>query len=269
MRLARAAGFKLQLHFMPNLLGSTPEQDVSDFHSLFSDPDFRPDELKIYPCSLVESAELMRFYEAGQWRPYDHAELLHVLCSVLSATERYCRLSRVVRDISSEDIVTGNRMSNFRELAEQALAKKGMRCRDIRSREIKQERFDPRALSLRATSYDTAIGAEQFLELCTPEDRVVGFLRLSLPEQPSFIAEIAGSAMIRELHVYGAALALGSRDPDRAQHRGLGQALLNEAFTRARSAGYRKLAVISAVGTRAYYRKLGFDDGVLYQHRSL
>jgi elongator complex protein 3 len=211
----------------------------------------------------------MRFYEAGQWRPYDHDELLHVLCGVLSATERYCRLSRVVRDISSEDIVTGNRMSNFRELAERALEKEGLRCRDIRSREIKQQHFDPHELSLRVTSYDTAIGAEQFLELCTCEDRVVGFLRLSLPKEPSFIAEIAGSAMIRELHVYGAALALGAHDADRAQHRGLGRWLMNEAITRARSAGYPKLAVISAVGTREYYRKLGFGDGELYQQKSL
>jgi elongator complex protein 3 len=269
IRLARAAGFKLQLHFMPNLLGATPEQDVSDFRVLFSDPDFRPDELKVYPCSLVESAELMRFYEAGQWHPYDHGELLQVLCAVLSATERYCRLSRVVRDISSDDIVTGNRMSNFREIAEQALERQGVRCQDIRSREIRQLRFDPNALSLRVTSYDTGIGAERFLELCTSEDRVVAFLRLSLPEKTCFIDEIAGSAMIRELHVYGAALALGARDIDRAQHRGLGRMLVSEAMTRALRAGYRDLAVISAVGTRAYYRKLGFTDGELYQHRAL
>jgi elongator complex protein 3 len=269
IRLLRAAGFKIQAHFMPNLLGSTPAQDLEDFQRLFDDPDFRPDELKVYPCSLVQSTELMRFYDAGQFRPYDDDQLLHVLRGVLVATPRYCRLSRVVRDISSSDIVAGNRRSNFREVAQQALSREGGRCHDIRSREIRHDDFDPQALSLRATCYDTALGQEQFLEICTSEDRLAGFLRLSLPSSASFIDEIADSAMIRELHVYGGALALGARHARMPQHRGFGRWLVNEAIARSRSAGYRALAVISAVGTRPYYRKLGFEDGELYQHFAL
>jgi elongator complex protein 3 len=268
-RLLRAAGFKIQAHLMPNLLGSTPAADVEDYRRAFDDPDFRPDELKLYPCSLVKSAELMRYYDAGAFEPYSHDDLLHVLSSALALTPRYCRLSRVVRDISSGDIVDGNRVANFRELAEQALTHRGLRCEDIRSREIKHERFDQQSLRLRATCYETSIGQERFLELCTPEDRLVGFVRLSLPERTSFVAEIAGSAVIRELHVYGAALALGAHDGNRPQHQGLGRRLLHEAAARAHAAGYADLAVISAVGTRPYYRKLGFTDGELYQHLAL
>jgi elongator complex protein 3 len=269
MRLLRAAGFKIQAHVMPNLLGSTPEQDIADFARVFDHPDFRPDELKLYPCSLIESAELMRYYEAGHFRPYTHAELLQVLRSALSATPRYCRLSRVVRDISSSDIVAGNRVANFRELAERALAQEGVPCQDIRSREIKHEHFDPEQLRLRVTAYETSIGQEQFLELTTPEDRLLGFLRLSLPTRASFIAELAGSALIRELHVYGAAVVLGAHDESRPQHRGLGRWLMREASERAALAGYRDLAVISAIGTRPYYRKLRFEDGPLYQHLAI
>jgi elongator complex protein 3 len=268
-RLLRAAGFKIQAHLMPNLLGSTPERDVADHRRAFDDPDFRPDELKLYPCSLVPSAELMRDYEAGTYAPYTREQLLQVLTHALRDTARYCRLSRVVRDISSSDIVDGNRLANFRELAERELRGRGERGQDIRSREIKHARFDPERLELRVTAYETSVGREQFVELVTPEDRLVGFVRLCLPERPSFIAEIAGSALIRELHVYGRTLSLGERDANRAQHRGLGTRLLAEAASRARVAGYEDLAVISAVGTRPYYRARGFADGPLYQHLRL
>jgi elongator complex protein 3 len=268
-RLLRGAGFKIQAHIMPNLLGATPELDIEDYLSLFADADFRPDELKLYPCSLIESAELMRFHQSGEWRPYAHEELLRVLCAALAATPRYCRLSRVIRDISSSDIVAGNRMSNLRELAEQALRDQGTPCVDIRSREIGSHAFELGVLRVQATCYESAIGQEQFLELCTPEDRVVAFLRLSLPEQTSFVPELAQHAVIRELHVYGPALALGARDGTRPQHRGLGRWLIDEAVTRARAAGFGALSVISAVGTRPYYRRLGFEDGALYQQRAL
>jgi elongator complex protein 3 len=269
MRLLRAAGFKIHAHWMPNLLGATPESDVEDFRRIFADSDFRPDELKVYPCSLVESAELMRFYERGEWRPYEKHELLHVLERVIAEAPRYCRLSRIVRDISSEDIVVGNRLSNFRELAERSLLEQGIRAADIRSREIKHDRFEPDALALGVTEYATCHGRELFLEFVTPDDRIVGFLRLSLPVQRAFIDEIAGCALIRELHVYGASLALGARDDERAQHRGLGRRLVEHARALARGAGFARLAVISAIGTRPYYRKLGFSDGALYQHTQL
>lgn len=268
MRLLRGAGFKVLAHFMPNLLGSTPALDVAGARALFDDHDFRPDELKIYPCSLVETADLMQHYAAGEYRPYEHDELLEVLADVLAAAPRYCRLSRVVRDISSCDIVAGNRMANLRELAEDRLRSEGRACMDVRAREIRQGAIDPEALALCATEYETSVSRELFIELCAPGDRLAGFVRLSLPREPSFIAELAGNAVIRELHVYGASLAVGSHEAGRPQHNGLGQRLVSEALRHARDAGYTTLSVISAVGTRPYYRRLGFRDGALYQHRA-
>jgi len=269
MRLLRGAGFKIHAHWMPNLLGASPESDLEDFGRIFDSPDFRPDELKIYPCSLIETAELMRYYERGEWRPYTHAELLDVVAGVLGRVPRYCRVSRVIRDISSNDIVAGNKLTNFRQIAEAELERRGSACRDIRAREVRHEGVDTAALELRATPYETSTGREVFLEFVSAGDRIVAFLRLALPTERVTIGEIDGSALVREVHVYGASLELGARDGDRAQHRGLGQALVEEATRRARDAGYTDLAVISAVGTRGYYRRLGFVDGPLYQHRAL
>jgi len=266
LALLRAAGFKIHAHWMPNLLGATPAGDIEDFARLFDDADFRPDELKIYPCSLVASAELMRHYESGEWRPYDEDELLSVLMAGMAQTPHYCRITRVIRDFSAADIVSGNKVANLREVAERALAEQGTRCRDIRAREIRGESFRPEDLRLSEHVYTTSIGREIFFEYAAPDDRLVAFLRLSLPAEPAPHEELADSAMLREVHVYGTSLALGRRPAGRAQHMGLGRKLIARARTVAAEAGYGDLAVISAVGTRAYYRSLGFRDGPLYQH---
>lgn len=266
-RLARRAGFKIHGHWMPNLVASTPADDTEDFLRLFDDPGFRPDELKVYPLSLVESAELMRSYRAGFWRPYAAEELLRVLVFALSRTPRYCRLTRVIRDFPGPDIVTGNRTSNFRELAEAELKHRGLVPLDIRAREIGAR--EASVTNLRDTPYETTASREHFLEMVTPEDRIVGFVRLSLPRvpPPEGFDELRGAAIIREVHVYGTSSPLGVREA--AQHRGLGTRLVREAEARARDAGYGRIAVISAVGTREYYRRLGYADAGLYLVRPL
>lgn len=269
MQLLRGAGFKIQAHWMPNLYGSSPDNDVRDFVRMFEDADFRPDELKIYPCALVKSAELMRPYEEGSWRPYDQEELRQVLAACLLATPRYCRLSRVVRDIPSTDIVDGNKLTNFRELVEESLRLEGEQAGDVRSREIRGLSPRREELRLKTTEYATSVGREVFLELVTADDRLAAFVRLSLPRTPPAVPEIAGSSVIREVHVYGELVGLGDRSGGGAQHRGLGRELVAEARLRSRDEGYRDLAVISAVGTRDYYRRLGFRDGALYQHLEL
>jgi elongator complex protein 3 len=269
LRMLRGAGFKLHVHWMPNLLGSSAEQDVDDFARLFDDPDFRPDELKLYPCSLIESAELMGNYERGEWRPYEHDELVDLLAACLERTPSYCRLTRVIRDFSSHDIVAGNRLTNLREVAEDRLRGRGGTCRDIRAREIRGSEFSAETLQLNDLVYQTSIGDEHFLEFVTADDRLVAFLRLSLPASPLPDPELRNSALIREVHVYGDSLGLGLRAEGRAQHMGLGRRLIDRAAELARTAGFEDLAVISAVGTRVYYRSLDFTDGDAYQHRSL
>ena len=269
MHLLRQAGFKIHAHWMPNLYGSTPTGDIEDFERIFADPDFRPDELKIYPCSLIESAELMRYYESGEWRPYSQTELLQVVTECMLLTPEYCRLTRVVRDIPGTDIVDGSRVTNLREVAEDELSARGVRGRDIRSREIRHRRVDPEELELKQQSYRSSLGREVFLQYVTPTNRIAAFLRLSLPLESVPIPEIHESAMIREVHVYGLLASIGQRQGVRSQHLGLGRKLIEEAARRAAAEGYPDLAVISAIGTRAYYRNNGFTDGELYQHRAL
>jgi elongator complex protein 3 len=263
----RGAGMKIHAHWMPNLLGATPEGDAADFLRLFEDEGLRPDELKIYPCLLVASAPLAAEHARGAWRPYPDDVLADLLAHCLARTPRWCRLTRVIRDFASHDIAAGTRVANLREVVERRLDQQGLARRDIRSREVRGAAVDETALFLRESAYATADGEERFVELCTPNDRIAAFLRLSLPRGGAPIAELEGAAIVRELHVYGPSLPLASRATGSAQHAGLGQRLLAEAAQRARAAGHERLAVISAVGTRAYYRRQGFRDGELYQHR--
>jgi elongator complex protein 3 len=214
----------------------------------------------------------MRYYHAGEYRPYEPDELLEVVCEALRRAPRYCRLARVIRDISSGDIVAGNRASNLREVAERRLRAQAVPLADIRSREIKRRVIGEQGEArLRVTEYATSVSQEHFIELATADDTLLGFCRLSLPTPSAAvcISELSGSALIRELHVYGASLALGQAPGGDAQHRGYGTWLLSEAAQLAAAHGFRDLAVISAVGTRPYYRARGFSDGALYQHLPL
>ena len=277
--LLRLFGFKIHAHAMVNLLGADPVSDKADYRRLVEDPAFCPDEIKLYPCALIDGTPLARDWRAGRWRPYTEAELVDVLCADVAATPAFCRVSRMIRDFSTGDIVAGNKKPNLRQLVEQRLA--GEPVREIRFREIATDDVDLATLSLDEVAQRTSVSDERFLQWVTPAGRIAGFLRLSLPD-PAAVAALAeemaaaglacpiapGEAMIREVHVYGMAARVGEAGGE-AQHHGLGRRLVERACTIARAAGYMRVNVISAVGTRAYYRRLGFVDGDLYQCRDL
>ena len=270
--LLRQAGFKLHIHWMANLYGSNPKLDKKDFTKLFADPKFCPDELKIYPCSLIETAELMKYFKKGLWRPYSYAELLEVSVHTLTNTPEYCRITRMIRDIPAQDIVTGNKKSNFRQIAQDKAKSLGLEMKDIRAREIRNEKFDPSKAKLKIVDYETTVSNEKFLQFIVPvekdgqlTEKILAFLRLSLPKSSNFIDELKDAAMIREIHVYGRAQNIGQRNASNAQHLGFGKKLIKEAKKIVKNDGYKKLAVISAIGTREYYRKRGFGEPGLYQ----
>ncbi|KAB2860954.1 MAG: GNAT family N-acetyltransferase, partial [Anaerolineae bacterium] len=223
----------------------------------------------VYPCSLIESAELMDYYQRGDWRPYTQGELLGVLTACFQLTPDYCRLTRVIRDIPGTDIVVGNKMTNFRELVQQELAQNGSYTGDIRSREIRHHNVALDRLSLDEVWYPSNCSDEVFLQYITPERQIAGFLRLSLPTEPPITPELENAAMIREVHVYGQSIEIGEALAGKSQHVGLGKQLIERAVEIAHERGYQQLAVISAIGTREYYRKRGFADGQLYQLRDL
>lgn len=272
--LARIFGFKTHAHFMANLLGATPESDRADFRRMVDGAAFKPDEIKLYPCALVDGTGLVAHWHDGSWRPYTEEELVNLLADDVLATPPFTRISRMIRDISAHDIMCGNKKVNLRQLVEAEVARRGEPAQEIRSREIAFGAATDEQLTLDEVAYETTNTCERFLQWVTPEGRIAGFLRLSLPRQ-AYVAEHGadlpispGEAMIREVHVYGRVAGLG-KGGQNAQHRGLGRALVERACEIARDEGYTAVNVISAVGTRGYYRKLGFADGRLYQRREL
>ncbi len=273
IRLLRMGGFKIHAHWMPNLYGSTVTEDIKDYKRLWR-KEIRPDELKVYPTSIIGNTVLFDKYKSGEYRPYTHEELLEVMTSIMPLTKRYCRLTRVIRDIPSTDIVAGNKLTNFREIAENELERRGLKCECIRCREIQNQKFTIDDLEMEEIKYDSVIGREVFISFKTKkDDKIVGFLRLSLPEKAiskdHFIEELKNSAVIREVHVYGQAVDIGKDDGQKAQHIGLGTKLIKRAEELAKKNKFNKIAVISAIGTRNYYRKLGFELGELYMEKPL
>lgn len=273
--LLRLFGFKIHAHFMVNLLGATPDADKRDYERFVTDGRYLPDEVKLYPCALVDATGLVARYRDGSWRPYTEDELVDVLSHDTLITPPYMRISRMIRDISAEDIMVGNKKTNLRQMVEGHIEKtaRAARVSDIRYREINNRATDTGELTLDVVAYDTAVSAERFLQWVTPDNRIAGFLRLSLPaaravDERSGLPVRKGEAMIREVHVYGAAAKLHAKSKG-AQHLGLGRTLVETACSMAREAGYDAVNVISSVGTREYYRKLGFSDAGLYQRRTL
>jgi elongator complex protein 3 len=268
--LLRAAGFKIVLHWMPNLMGATPASDREDFARLWQD--LCPDEIKIYPTQLLENTALYSIWQRGEFRPYTTAELVNLLAEVKPGIPRYCRVNRVIRDIPSTHVVEGNRRTSLRQDAQEELRRRGLRCRCIRCREVRGEGVDPAALHEEEICYPAGGAEERFLSFVTPEDRLAAFLRLSLPGAASPSAgmdDLDGAAIIREVHVYGQSLEVGAARRGAAQHRGLGARLIARAEEIARGNGYRRLAVIAAVGVRRYYLRLGFSRGANYLIKAL
>lgn len=273
--LTRLFGFKTHTHFMVNLLGATPESDRADFRHFVTETAFQPDEIKLYPCALVKGTELCAYYDAGVWQPYDEETLINVLVDDVLATPGFTRISRMIRDFSAHDIMAGNKKVNLRQLVEARAEERASAgdIQEIRHREISTQDVEVGELSLEVLPYETTSTHECFLQWVTPENKIAGFLRLSLPKPDAFEAYEGlpiepDEAMIREVHVYGRASSLHTSGSS-AQHRGLGKALIERACEIARDHGYAKLNVISAIGTRAYYRNLGFVDRPLYQQRQL
>ena len=271
VRLLRLAGFKLHLHWMPNLLGATPEADRVDFTRLWDDPAFRPDELKIYPCTLITGTELEKYYARGEYHPYTDQELVELLVACKTIIPPYCRVNRVMRDIPSQYVAAGSVASHLRQVVQREMKRRGLQCHCIRCREIRGEKVGADDLRLDVTTYLTDATTEYFLSYVTSRGKLAGFLRLSiaLPDarREEILEELWDTAVIREVHVYGPALELGASSRGEAQHLGLGTRLIEHAESIAQSAGIKRLAVISAIGTREYYRRQGFELGELYMTR--
>lgn len=265
IKLLKDAGLKIATHLMPNLPGSTPERDKWMVREFFENPQFRPDQIKIYPCVVTPYAELEQWWKEGRYHSYDDQTLMDILIEMKRHIPEYVRIERLFRDIPGESILEGSQKTNMRQLLHDRMKKEGVSCRCIRCREIKGEAFDLSGAKLQVLEYEASEGKEFFISFNDSiRDKLLSLLRLrfssySLQGKPHFIPELEGAALVREVHTYGAQVQVGKEGNPAAQHAGLGRQMLETAEEISRNAGLKKIAVIAGVGTRNYYRKWGYE----------
>lgn len=267
LRIAKDSGLKIVSHMMPGLPGSTPEKDIDAFHKLFEDTDFKPDMLKIYPTLVIKSAEIYNWWKKGDYSPYDLDTTVNLLADIKKFVPDWLRIMRIHRDIPARLIENGVKKSNLRELVHKEIKRRGYSCRCIRCREVglkrlKNIQFDEGDVELKQIRYSASGGEEIFLSLIDKtDDALVGFVRLRKPSSSAHRPEIKNSRsmLIRELHVYGPVAPIGLKDDISWQHRGFGRMLMEKAEKISKEDyDAEKILVMSAVGTRIYYQKMGY-----------
>lgn len=292
MKLMKDFGFKVCWHLMPGLPGTTPEKDLEWMLEVFEDPDCRPDMIKIYPCVVLETAELKQWWEEGRYEPFRDEDLIPLLIKWQHFVPEYCRVMRLMRDIPVSNILDGAKFSNLRQILkdqpekireiagedfynEHIKGKKYWDCRDIRSREVgfakaSEIEGDP---VLKRRDYEANSGLETFLSFETEdEEHLFALLRLRKPSGQTFTqfgSVLHNAALIREVHSYGSEVSIGD-EQGIGQHRGLGRRLIEEAERIARDEwGMKKMTIIAGVGTREYYRKWGYEEKCTYMVKIL
>jgi elongator complex protein 3 len=240
---------------------------------LFSDPQLRPDMLKIYPTLVLEDTPLYATYREGHFVPYSDDEMVRVLTEIKKIIPRWARIMRVQREISSDQIIAGPKLGNLRQIVQQNLKKQNISCKCIRCREagLSENTINIDDIKMHRENYDSSGGNEVFLSYDDSHDKIFGFLRLRKPSDAAHRSEVtANTCMVRELHVYGRSLKLGEHEQGSIQHLGLGKNLMSEAEKiSAEEFDSKRLLVISAVGTREYYRKLGYTPLGPYMSKDL
>ncbi|MBW6440784.1 tRNA uridine(34) 5-carboxymethylaminomethyl modification radical SAM/GNAT enzyme Elp3 [Patescibacteria group bacterium] len=292
-KLLKEAGFKINYHMMPNLPGSNYKRDLKMFQELFSNPDFQPDMLKIYPCVVVKDAEIFKWWKTGKYKPYSDKKLVQLLCEIKKNIPYYVRITRLIRDIPSTSIVAGNKISNLRQTLEKRSVEENWKCKCIRCREVRNKNQEMQKLSFRAVrgkskiietakinnlklfrqGYNASNGKEIFLSFEDEKrQHIYSLLRLRINSGPQSLERKAYrlkpelQAIIREVHTYGQLVSIKSKNINHTQHTGLGKKLIQEAERiTEKEFGLKKIAVISGVGVRDYYRKLGYrlEDGYM------
>ena len=247
------AGFKVGYHIMPGLPYSNPEKDLKMFKQIFEDERFRPDQLKIYPCQIIEGSPLAKTYQEIGYEPYNTNQTKEIIKEMMKVIPEYCRVMRVIREFPKQRLVKGLIKLDLRKDVESELRNEGIKINEIRMREIG---FNPGNLDvdlkLRILEYDASNGKEYFIEVINSDNILFGLLRLRLADR----------AIVRELHVYGQAVELGKKsgkNPQASQHKGFGRKLMERAEEITKKNNYKELYVISGIGVREYYKNLGYS----------
>lgn len=272
-QIARNCGYKIVAHMMPGLPGSTSENDINDFKMLLEDQSFRPDMLKIYPTLVLKNTGIYKMYMNGKYNSYTEEELVNILVEVKKIIPPWVRIMRIQREIESSDIIAGAKKGNIRQIAMEKLKELGIRCKCIRCREAglqKLKNFDKPEIVLNRIDYIASGSKEVFLSMESKDKNLLfGFLRLRkilFSHRKELHNYHKNSAIIRELHVYGQVVDVGQKNNSLSfQHNGLGLQLMQEAEKISKEEfQVDSLSVISAIGTRAYYKKLGYNQNGPY-----
>jgi len=256
-KLLKNFGFKVTYHIMPGLPGSNPAKDFQMFKQIFSDERFRPDQIKFYPTVVTKNSLIYKWWKQSKYKPYSNKVLYNLIIKCKKIIPPYVRVIRLIRDIPAESIMAGNLITNLR----QVMKDKGIKCGCIRCREARELPLKNPKLNM--IEYKASAGKEYFISY-ENEKILYGFCRLRLPhfvrtQNFAFqrnLAFLQGAALIRELHVYGELTPAGKAG--KVQHTGLGKKLLTEAEKISQKNGFKKIVVISGIGVRNYYRKLGY-----------
>lgn len=277
-RLLKDAGFKVVAHMMPGLVWATPELDRSAMDEIFSNPDYRPDEIKIYPMVVTPNSELTEMWEKWEFVPYEDAVLIPLMAELQGMIPEYVRLNRMYRDIPAHEILAGSKLANLRQVTEIAMRARGIVRHDISAREVRARSNDPHSAVIDVSFYEASGWHEYFIQMIDPVDRTLfGVCRLRIPSQvftgeSHFISELNGAALVRELHVFWDQIPVGIKSElsnmgtiwqsNPGQHMGFWKKMLKkcEEIITEKYINVNKLAIISWVGAREYYLHRGYNE---------
>ena len=278
-RILKDAGLKIVYHLMPGLPTSNQKKDTQAFKQILTNPNFKPDMIKIYPCLVLKGTKAYELYRKGEYTPYTTEQATNLIAEIKKHIPPWIRIMRVQRDIPAQLIEAGVNRSNLRQLALHKLQQKGLRCRCIRCREVGHRQAidmikpDPDKIRILTTKYQASEGEETFISAeDTENDILLGYLRIRVPSPKAHLPEINAQpcTIVRELHIYGPLVPVGKHHTRAWQHKGYGTILLNEAERITREHyGYKKIAVISALGTKQYYRRHGYKPDGVYMSKTL
>src|SRR3989338_8639584 len=271
------AGFKVGYHIMPGLPGSNPEKDMRLFKEIFDKEEFKPDQLKIYPCQIIKDSPLERVYKKINYMPYSEEQTRDILDKMMKVIPEYCRVMRIMREIPPEKLVEGMKRIDIRQEVESDLRKNKDKIKEIRMREIGfnnslQKDIDLNT-KLKITKYNASNGEEYFLQVINKDNILFGLLRLRIFNDEKTNEK---KAFIREIHVYGKSIPIckkvkgkDKKNKQHVQHTGIGKELLKEAEKIVTQNKIKELKIISGVGVRKYYENLGYtiDKDKIYMEK--
>jgi elongator complex protein 3 len=277
-RIMKDAGLKIVYHMMPGLPGSNQKKDLQAFRRIFTDPRFKPDMMKIYPCLVLNNTRAYEWYKDKEFKPYANEEAADLIAEIKKNVPRWVRIMRVQRDIPAPLIVAGVNRSNLRQLVQQKMAEKRTKCNCIRCREVGHRtsadtKLNPQNVGILTKQYEASEGEEIFISAeDLKNDVLIGYLRLRIPSEKAHRQEVKAEpcSIVRELHVYGALVPVGKHFNKAWQHKGYGNILLARAERITREDyDLKKILVISALGTKQYYNRLGYEYDGVYMSKTL